>query len=267
MKQKVCIIGKGYVGSTLFQLFNKKYETSYKEINDDYKNVNNCDVAIVCVPTEPTKNGECDISIVEEVISNSNAPIYLIKSSVPPKTTEMLKQKYGNRIVFSPEYIGEGGYPVPYWQGIPHPTDMSLHNFQIFGGDKKDTKIMVDLFTPVLGPYCKFFQTDSRSAEIVKYMENSFIGTKVVFCHEFARIIDQYERDYNEIREMFVADERVGRGFTSIFNNKLGYSGKCIPKDISAIYKAVKNEGFDSKFLKQLMSTNNELLKSNLKEN
>jgi UDP-glucose 6-dehydrogenase len=118
---------------------------------------------------------------------------------------------------------------------------------------------MIDIFMPILGPYCKFIQTDSTSAELVKYMENTYLATKVVFSHEFARISKLFGRDYNEIRELFLLDKRCERGSTAIFNGKLGFGGKCLPKDIAGIYAAAKERGFDSKFLKQVIDTNKEL--------
>lgn len=261
--KKICIIGNGYVGAAMIRLLEKQYLITIKEIDDNYDNVNNSDLTIICVPTNQLENGLCDISIVEKVIKESNAPLYLIKSAIPPKTTEYLIKKYNKRIVVSPEYIGEGKYPTPYWKGIPHPTDMSIHDFQIFGGNKEDTGAVIDFFLPVLGPYCRYYQTDSRSAELVKYMENSFLATKIVFCHEFSRIVENFDRDYKEIRELFVADRRVEKGSTAVFKNKLGYGGKCLPKDISGIYYAAKENGFESKFLKQVIDTNEDLKNNN----
>jgi nucleotide sugar dehydrogenase len=256
---KICIIGNGYVGKAMVELLNDKYLISIKEIEDNYDFVDNSDLAIVCVPTEMKEDGSCDTSIVEKVIKESDAPYYLIKSTVPPGTTLNLSHKYKKRIVFSPEYVGEGNYPIPPERGIPNPTNIKLHGFQIFGGQKEHCNYMIDIFTPILGPYCKYMKTDSTTAELVKYMENTYLATKLTFCHEFYRIVNLFGRDYNEIRELFLLDKRCEPGHTAVFNGELGFSGKCLPKDISGIYTAAKERGFDSKFLKQVMDTNEEL--------
>jgi len=257
--KRICVIGNGYVGQAMVKLLNDHYSVSIKEIEDNYDHVNQSDLAIICVPTEMREDGSCDTTIVSKVIRESNAPYYLIKSTVSPGTTEALSLIYNKKIVFSPEYIGEGKYPTPHWNGIPHPTDMKLHEFQIFGGKREYTNYMIDIFSPVLGPYCQYIQTDSTTSELVKYMENSYLATKVAFCHEFSRIAKQFKCDYKEIRELFLLDKRCERGSTIVFENKLGYGGKCLPKDISAIYQAAKTEGFKSNFLKQVMKTNEEL--------
>jgi UDP-glucose 6-dehydrogenase len=53
-------------------------------------------------------------------------------------------------------------------------------------------------------------------------------------------------------------DQRIDRGSTAVFSGKLGYSGKCLPKDISAIYNTAMEAGFESNFLKQVIETNKE---------
>ena len=245
------------------RLFTSSHEVTAKEINDDYTNVNQSDLAIICVPTPMKEDGSCDISTVEDVIAESKAPLYLIKSTIPPGTTEYLDRIYKKNIVFSPEYIGEGSYPTPWFTGIPHSTDVSKHNFHIFGGQAHLTSEMVDIFTPVCGPYCKYMQTDSTTAELVKYMENAFFATKVTFCHDFFNIAKAFGSDYNEVRELWLLDKRNDRGSTAVFRNKLGYDGKCLPKDISGIYHAAKRAGHRSKLLEGVMQTNQEQLASN----
>jgi len=247
--KKVCIIGSnGYVGKSMVELIKDKVNLSTKEIDDPYSVVDGVDVAIICVPTLMLEDGSCDTSIVEEVLKETNAKYYLIKSTIPPGTTRKLLHRYNKEIVFSPEYIGEGSYPIPFWHGIPHPTKAKWHAFMIFGGNRNTTNYMVDLFTPIMGPYCKFLQTDSVTAEMVKYMENSFLATKIVFCHEFSLIARNFGVDYRS---------------SAIFNDKLGFDGKCLPKDINGIYHAAKEHGFDSSFLKQVIKTNEELRKRN----
>lgn len=281
--EKIAIIGFGYVGRAVWKLLADYYNILIydpKFINEDKglgsneipkgvvdkkEKLNEADLAIVCVPTPMGEDGSCDISIVEENIKELEVPLILIKSTIPPTTTKNLKEKYKKRIVFSPEYIGEGKYFVPFWKGYPHPTDMKYHNFQIFGGDRKDTKEMVEVFQQVLGPDCQYFQTDSTTAEMVKYMENSWGATKVTFCNEFFNICEAFGIDYREVRELFLLDKRVERIHTSVFENKRGFGGKCFPKDLKAIIKASKKAGYSPKLLEEVSNTNERIKKENKK--
>jgi len=99
-------------------------------------------------------------------------------------------------------------------------------------------------------------------------MENSYLALKVIFSHEFYRIADCYGVNYRELRELFLLDKRCERGHTAIMEDKMGIGGKCLPKDISAIYQATKQTyGFDSKLLRQFIETNKELRNDEAKKN
>ena len=61
---------------------------------DDKRSVNHCDLAIICVPTPMSEDGSCDTSEVEGIIKWIKTPLILIKSTIPPGTTERLKKQY-----------------------------------------------------------------------------------------------------------------------------------------------------------------------------
>ena len=267
-KIKIAIIGsEGYVGRAVKRLLKNHYQIIPYDIIGvgSWEEVNKCQLAIICVPTPMKKDGSCDISIVEKTVSRLQVPIILIKSTIPPGTTKKLKKKYKKRIVFSPEYIGEGNYFIPFWKGYPHPTKIKYHNFQIFGGDRKDTNVWVEIFQRVLGPDCRYIQTDSTTAELTKYMENSWGATKVTFCNEFYRIAKIFGVDYRELRELFLLDGRTERMHTSVFEGNYGFGGKCFPKDVNAIVKASKKAGYKPKFLEEVLRSNKRFRKDNRK--
>ena len=227
--------------------------------------VNNCDLAIICVPTPMGKEGEVDLSIIEETIEWLDTPLILIKSTIPPTTTKRLIEKTGKKIVFSPEYIGEGNYVVQWWkdQGYPHPTDMKKHDFQIFGGERDATSGVLQFFKKILGPGVVYAQTDSTTAELVKYMENSWGATKVIFSNEFCKIAESFGVDYDELRELHLLDGRTEKMHTAVFKDNRGFGGKCYPKDVNGIVKASEEAGYEPKLLKSVLSVNNDLRKDN----
>ena len=202
------------------------------------------------------KDNTCDTSIVEDVIKNSNHDYYLIKSTIVPGTTERLVKNTKKKIAFSPEYIGEGKYEIPFWKDMPHPTDMKLHNFHIFGGTRSVTKKWVEVWQRVAGWSPTYAQTDSTTAELVKYMENSFLATKKIFCDEFYNIAESLGVDYNELKELWLLDGRMGRSMTLIYPESRGFDGKCLPKDVNAIVKRVEEEGYNPALLKQVLNSN-----------
>lgn len=261
MKKRIAIIGLGYVGHAHEIFFKDKFDIVVYDPPlgfSDKELVNKADLAIISVPTPMAKDGSADVSIVEETLRWLRVPLIVIKSTVPPGTTQRLIKKYKLKrcLVFSPEFIGEGGYPVPHWEGMPHPTDMKLHRAFIFGGEQNTMKKILPFFTAVRGPFAEYRMTDSTTAELAKYMENSWIATKVIFCNEFFDIAKVFGVSYDELRELWLSDARVGRSHTLVYSNKRGFDGKCIPKDINGIYHASRKRGYSAPFLGAIIETN-----------
>ena len=249
---KVAIIGAGgFVGSSMRKLFDDViiYDITDEVFWASKDAVNKCDVAIVCVNTPESEDGSADLSQIYEVLSWLDVPLIILKSTVPPGTTEELKKKYEKNIVFSPEYIGET---------LAHNMlDLVNRDFWIFGGRREDTKKAVEFWKTRVKTTARFYQTDSKTAEIVKYMENCFFATKVTFCNEFYEICKTFGRDYNEIRELWLADStRVNRNHTQVYEDNRGFSGKCLPKDLAAIIKASIDKGYEPKLLKEVKEVN-----------
>ena len=260
---KIGVVGYGYVGHAVFDFFKDHYDViwydPFKDGSCTQEDINQCNVAVVCVFTPTGPKGECDVSTVEEVINWIKSPLILIKSTVAIGTTQRLRQETGKRIVFSPEYIGEGKYdPGQYTFN----RSMLNHGFYTFGGDLSDTREMVDLFVPVTGPNKKYYQTDSTTAEIVKYMENAFFATKLTFCYEMDQICNAYGVDYNVVRELWLADPRVNTSHTCVFKTQgPPFDGKCLPKDLKALVQSAEQSGYLPELLKEVLSSCDRLQK------
>jgi UDPglucose 6-dehydrogenase len=265
--KRIAIVGHGYVGRAMEDFFKGKFDIVLYDPPQGFSDkaaVNACDLAIVSVPTVQSADGSADLSLVEETFSWLTTPLVVLKSTVPPGTTARLAQKYKleEMMIFSPEFIGEGGYPVPHWEGVPHPTEMKLHKAFIFGGSKIALEKILPFFTRVRGPFAEYRMTDATTAELMKYMVNCWIATKITFCNEFYDIAKTFGVSYDELRELWLTDGRVGRSHTIVYPDKRGFDGKCIPKDISATVYATDKAGYDATFLKAAI-TKNESLRRN----
>ncbi|MDR1734722.1 MAG: hypothetical protein LBR73_07590 [Oscillospiraceae bacterium] len=258
MSKKIAVIGhKGYVGRAFAEFAAKRYELVCYDIAEgvDYPKVeiDACALAAVCVPTPPAADGSCDTFIVEDAISKIDCPLILIKSTVAPGTTERLRRETGKRIVFSPEYIGESKYYNPVYK------NMSETNFLICGGEAADVTEVFTLLEPIAGPYSTYHACTSTEAEIIKYMVNSFLATKVAFVNEFYDIAQAYGADWHRVREGWLLDERIGRSFSAVFAEDRGFGGKCLPKDTQAIVKAAADAGYESSIVKAVVAYNRRL--------
>ena len=230
-----------------------------KELYSKTRDFKYLDAVFVCVMTKEDADGHCDSTIVEEAVAwltelNPNLLI-IVKSALVPSEAERIKKEYSARLVVSPEYMGESKYFTPFWL-YPDPKDAKMHDFHIFGGDSGDTSICVDLFIRVVGPHAKYYQTDVKTASLTKYMENSFFAAKVTFCNEWYDIAKTFGVDYNELRELWLADSRVSPMHTAVFPLDRGYGGKCFPKDVRAIVADSKEAGYAPELMETIDERN-----------
>jgi nucleotide sugar dehydrogenase len=237
--KKIAIIGFGVVGKAVEEYFNSKaeiciYDPQHNKISKE--DVNNCDIAFICVPTPRKKDDSCDTSIVEEVISWLQTPLIVIKSTIKPGTTDMLITKYNKNIVFSPEYISESKYFNPIMRKIAEQP------FIIFGGTEENCKKAQDILTEFFGPLVDIFTCTAKEAELVKYFENTFFTVKVSFVNEMREICEKAGVNYYKVRDGWLLDPRINKNHTMAFKDTRGYSGKCFPKDRAALVKWCKDE-------------------------
>jgi UDP-glucose 6-dehydrogenase len=87
-------------------------------------------------------------------------------------------------------------------------------------------------------------------------MENSYLATKVSFVNEFRRICETFDADWHTVREGWLLDPRIEPTHTAAFAHAPGFSGKCLPKDVSAIVRAAADAGYDPALLMEVLRSN-----------
>jgi len=245
----VAIVGFGAVGRGMQALFPEAVVFDEPLGIGTREHVNRCQFAFVCVPTPGLPDGRCDTSIVEEVVGWITCPTIVLRSTVPPGTTERLAEQTGKRIVFQPEY-GPGETP-------DHPyADPWAVRWVILGGRQAWTRPVRDLYQRVYNSDVVLQQTDARTAELAKYMENAYLAMKVAFCNEFYGLAERIGVDYDELRELWLLDPRMGRSHTWVHADERGFGGKCLPKDLEALVRFAEERGEGLTLLRGVMASN-----------
>lgn len=245
---RIGIVGYGVVGKSQHRLFPDAVTFDVDSPEEDRDAINACEFVFLCVPTPTGEGGRCDTSIVERCVDWITAPYIVVRSTVAPGTTRRLREETGKRIVFQPEYIGEtAAHPL---------ADVRARGFIILGGQREDCSAVATLYSKYYHSEVRFYLTDSDTAEVAKYMENSFYAVKVTFCNEFFDIAAAHGVDYNELREIWLADPRISRDHTFVYADSRGFSGKCLPKDVSAIIHSSRGYGLEPKLLEETMDIN-----------
>ena len=246
---RVGIVGLGAVGGAIAKLFPSA--DLYDEPKDIGRraDINECQIVFVCVPTPAADDGSCDTSIVEEVVSWIDGPTIVLRSTVNPGTTSRLRAESGKPIVFQPEYGPSETPDHPY-------SDLRNVRWVILGGDRADCAKVAQAWMDVYSAELKIVYTTSETAELCKYMENAFLATKVTFCNEFFDIAQALAVDYNELRELWLLDPRIGRTHSFVYPDRRGYGGKCLSKDMTAIAVAAMQAGVEPTLLHAVIALN-----------
>ncbi|MGH9534497.1 MAG: hypothetical protein ACRD2E_06535 [Terriglobales bacterium] len=229
---RIGVVGFGVVGHALAELFGGPQRLAiYDKFQHGYDTaahraaVDEQELVFVAVPTPEGGDGSADISQVAEVAGWVRAPV-CIKSTVPPGTTELLSRKYSKGMCFSPEYVGE----TPW-----HPLKtVETHGFVLIGGPHEAAQRVLQAYQERLGPAPRYYLTTARTAEMVKYMENCFLATKVAFANQFYDLARGLGIDFTELRELWLQDTRIGRSHTLVTAER-GFGGRCLPKDLAAM--------------------------------
>lgn len=246
---KIGIVGAGAVGSAMAKMFTDVAVYDEPKGIGSRTEIDACDVAFVSVPTPERSDGTCDTSIVESVVGWIGAPVIVIRSTVTVGTSRRLARETGKRIVFQPEY---GPAETP-----DHPfNDLRKVRWVVLGGEPADNAVVIRAWQEVYNSEITIMQTTWETAELCKYMENAFLAMKVTFCNEFYELARCFGVDYNELREAWLLDPRIGRSHTWVMPDKRGFGGKCLPKDLSAIIRSAGSAGYTPTLLAEVGRSN-----------
>ncbi len=233
MKFKVGVIGNGFVGEAQAFAFSpttdlRIYDIDPTKATHTKEEIDECDFIFVCVPTPMKKDGTQDLSYVKKVFDEAvSGPIYIIKSTVLPGTTDKLWGKYPSlSIIFSPEFLTERTAKL----------DMLTQARIVLGGRKDLTMKAKELFEQRFMNR-HIIETTSTTAELIKYMNNTFFATKVSIMNEFKLLADAIGADWEDALYGFAADGRIGDSHLHVPgpDGRLGYGGTCFPKDVNAL--------------------------------
>ena len=152
------IIGQGFVGNAVYQKFKnyfevKTYDLDSSKCNSIEQETLDNDIIFVCLPTPMNSDGSCNISIVEGAVKRcfefGKTKIVVIKSTIPPGTTESLNKKYPSlNIVFNPEFLTEANAVQDY----------ENQTRVILGGPREGTTPLKPIFAKVF-PKAKIIKT------------------------------------------------------------------------------------------------------------
>ena len=222
--------------------------------------VTNSDISFICVGTPSGDDGAINLSIVRattaslgRVLSKKEGyHIVVVKSTVVPETTEkvvlpILEEYSGKRasedfgVGMNPEFLREGKAVYDFM----HPDKIVVGAI-----DERSGAIISELYR---GIDCKITRTDPKTAEMIKYVNNSFLATKISFSNEIGNICKKLDIDTYEVMDAVGKDFRISPYF---LNSGAGFGGSCFPKDVKALVGKAKDIGYDPILLESVIRVN-----------
>jgi UDPglucose 6-dehydrogenase len=233
------------------------------DINEVIKST---DISFICVGTPTSDEGNIDLTYIKSVSNDIGKAlkekkayhVVSVKSTVIPGTSDshvipIIEKASGKKVgidfgvCMTPEFLQEGS---------------SIHDFfnpekiVIGAYDEKSKDTMYKAFKdfhPEKYGRDVFLFCDLRTAEMIKYANNSFLATKISFINEMANLSENFGVDVKIISKAIGMDKRISSHF---LNSGLGFGGSCFPKDVKALLKAGELSGYKSKILPAVLDVN-----------
>ena len=218
------------------------FTTEMDELLDDAPRL-----LFVCVQTPPTHSGDADLSAVQravEEIGETGDKALVMKSTVPVGTGRTIRRDAPDLAYVScPEFLRES---------------TALHDFMhpdrvVIGGEPGDewaADAVEALYEPLGAPILRM---DVASAEMVKLASNAFLATKISFINEIANVCEEVGADVSQVSKGMGLDDRIGPKF---LRAGAGYSGSCLPKDVTGLKQLAGNSGYAFQLLTSVIEVN-----------
>jgi len=256
------IIGQGFVGGAVREGMKSHFKIETYDVIPEKSTTNSLrelyeksDVIFVCLPTPMKKSGECDLSIVDDVLIELNSfgkdKDTILKSTVPPGTCESLQMKYENiNLVFNPEFLTEANAV----------NDFINQDRIILGGNLNRLTSVQEMFERVFQTV-PIIKTTRSSAEMVKYVANCFLSVKLSLANQFFDVCNSIGIDYDEVVKISKLDDRLGMSHWKVPgpDGDRGYGGHCFPKDMSALLFLAKQKNIDLSIIEESILYNNRI--------
>jgi len=226
--------------------------------SQDFSEINQADVVVICVPTPLLDNHEPDLSAVESAANSitkylTKGQLVILESTVEPETTRkflvpLLEKGSGLKreefdVVFSPERID------------PTNKKWTLKNTPkiVAGLTNKASARAVDFYSKFID---NVIVVDSLEvAETAKLLENSFRLVNISFINEISIFCQKLGIDVNEV---IAAAATKPYGFMPFYPS-IGVGGHCIPVDPLYLANKAREVGASTRFIDLADQINQEM--------
>jgi len=216
--------------------FQKKIEAT----SDSTKAILSTEISIIAVGTPSSPNGHLNLDYIfriadsfGECLQKKNTfHLIAIRSTVLPGTCDafasIIEKKSGKKrivdfeVVSNPEFLREGTAVNDYFN--PPLT--------LIGSDNREAAVQFASLYKDL--QAEVIISDLKTAEIMKYVNNTFHALKISFANEIGNICKSIGINSHTVMEIFCKDKNLNIS-PYYFKPGFAYGGSCLPKDLKGL--------------------------------
>jgi GDP-mannose 6-dehydrogenase len=229
---------------------------------DSAEAIRETDLSFVCVGTPSQANGNLDLRYIrrtceqigEAIRSKSARHTVVIRSTIMPGTMRTIvipaleecsgkKAGHDFGICNNPEFLREGS-AVEDFRSPPKIVIGEL--------DKASGDMLAKLYEMLNAP---LIRTDLETAEMVKYVDNSWHALKIGFANEIGNLCKAVTVDSHEVMKIFCLDRKLNLSAAYLLPG-FAFGGSCLPKDLRALTYQAKIHDLELPILTSILPSN-----------
>ena len=257
---KVGIVGLGFVGSAMYDVFKRKKinVTGYDKFkNGGIGTIKSCldsNIIFLCLPTKFNNDGY-DLKPIEETLEKlkNYSGLIVIKSTVEPGTTNKLNKKYKYlNLCHNPEFL----------TARTAMKDFKNQNHIVLGKSKYcSDRVYINIidFYKLHWPNANLSLCSSTESEIMKLGCNCFYSVKIQYFNELFLLCENEKANFNRVKQMMLNNNWINPMHTKVpgTDGKMSYGGLCFPKDTNALCTHMEKNGIPNSVLSATIKERN----------
>src|SRR5580698_2207095 len=220
------------------------------------------ELSFVCVGTPSQANGNLDLTYIRRVCEligkavkkKSARHTIVIRSTILPGTMKgivipTLEEYSGKKagvdfgVCNNPEFLREGS-AVKDFNAPPKTVIGEV--------DRESGDALATLYSKLDAP---FIRTDVETAEMVKYVDNSWHALKIGFANEIGNLCKALSIDSHKVMKIFCEDKKLNISPAYLMPG-FAFGGSCLPKDLRALSYAAKSRDLSLPIMTAILPSN-----------
>jgi GDP-mannose 6-dehydrogenase len=230
--------------------------------DDSLQAILDTDVSFVCVGTPSQINGNLDLTHVRHVCEQlgqglkdkTSRHTVVIRSTILPGTMRrmvipVLEENSGKKagkdfgVCNNPEFLREGSAVMDF----ASPCKTVIGELDGASGDA-----LAELYAKLDAP---LIRTDIETAEMIKYIDNSWHALKIGFANEIGNLCKSFSIDAHRAMAIFCEDKKLNIS-SAYLKPGFAFGGSCLPKDLRALAYSAKLHDLELPILNAILPSN-----------